>query len=306
MVATSAGGHWVQMRRLLPAFEGMEVIYAGVEATPDPDLGPVSYNCIRNVSRRDPLGFLVIAWQLVRIMWRERPDVVVTTGAAPGLMALAFGKLVVGSRTVWINSIASAKTMTLSGRLARFVADAWLVQWEHLARPGGPEYWGAVLWSDAVTAVTCAKRERKVMAVASGGGHWVELRRLLPAFHGLETIYAGVDVTTDADLKPARYYRIRDVSRRDPLGFAVIFWQLIRIMRRERPDAVVTTGAAPGLMALVVGKLVGCRTVWIDTIASVETMSLSGRLARFVADAWLVQWEHLARPGGPEYWGAVL
>jgi hypothetical protein len=70
---------------------------------------------------------------------------------------------------------------------------------------------------------------------------------------------------------------------------------------------VVTTGAGPGLMALAVGKLVaGSRTVWIDSIASVETMSLSGRLARFVADAWLVQWAHLARPEGPEFWGAVL
>jgi UDP-N-acetylglucosamine:LPS N-acetylglucosamine transferase len=145
------------------------------------------------------------------------------------------------------------------------------------------------------------------MAVASGGGHWIELRRILPAFEGMEVVYASVEPTTDADLGPARYYRIRDVSRRDPFGFAVIFWQLARIMRRERPDVVVTTGAAPGLMALLVGKLVaGSRTVWIDTIASVEVMSLSGRLARHVADAWLVQWEHLARPGGPEYWGAVL
>ena len=28
--------------------------------------------------------------------------------------------------------------------------------------------------------------------------------------------------------------------------------------------------------------------------------------SRPFADAWLVQWPHLARPGGPEYWGSVL
>jgi UDP-N-acetylglucosamine:LPS N-acetylglucosamine transferase len=145
MVATSAGGHWVQMRRLLPAFEGLEVISAGVETRLDPDLGPAAYYRIRHVSRRDPLGFFVIAWQLARVMRRERPDVVVTTGAAPGLMALLVGKLVAGSRTVWIDSIASVEGMSLSGRLARYVADAWLVQWAHLARPEGPEFWGAVL-----------------------------------------------------------------------------------------------------------------------------------------------------------------
>ena len=37
-----------------------------------------------------------------------------------------------------------------------------------------------------------------------------------------------------------------------------------------------------------------------------ERMTLSGRLARPVADAWLVQWPHLAKAGGPEFWGAVL
>ena len=71
---------------------------------------------------------------------------------------------------------------------------------------------------------------------------------------------------------------------------------------------MVTTGAAPGLMAL------GARpSSWraaapsgSNSIANTERLSLSGRLARPVADAWLVQWEHLARPGGAAFWGAVL
>jgi UDP-N-acetylglucosamine:LPS N-acetylglucosamine transferase len=145
LVATSAGGHWVQMRRLLPAFEGCELVFAGVEPALDPDLQPARYYRVRNVNRRDPLGFLAAAWQLMRALRRERPDAVVSTGAAPGLVALALAKLIVGSRTVWIDSIANSERLSLSGRLARPVADAWLTQWPHLARPGGPEHWGAVL-----------------------------------------------------------------------------------------------------------------------------------------------------------------
>jgi UDP-N-acetylglucosamine:LPS N-acetylglucosamine transferase len=150
-------------------------------------------------------------------------------------------------------------------------------------------------------------RDRKVMVATSAGGHWVQMRRILPAFEGCDLVYAGVGPTLDADLAPARYHRIRNVSRTDPFGFFVIVWQLARIMRRERPDVVVTTVAAPGLMALVMGKLLaGSRTVWIDSIANTERLSLSGRLARPVADARLTQWEHLSRPGGPQFWGAVL
>ena len=148
---------------------------------------------------------------------------------------------------------------------------------------------------------------RKVMAVSSGGGHWVELRRILPAFEGCEVVYVSTEPAADADLAHARYYPVQNVTRRNGLAFARTIRQIHAILRRERPEVVVTTGAAPGLVALALAKLVcGSRTVWIDTIAASEQMTLSGRLARPISDAWLVQWEHLARPGGPEHWGSVL
>lgn len=149
---------------------------------------------------------------------------------------------------------------------------------------------------------------RKVLAVSSGGGHLVEMRRIMPAFACCDVAYVCTDREADADLAAYRYYSIRDVSRRDrPAAFAVLIWQLIAILRKERPEVVVTTGSAPGLIAIALAKVMNrSRTVWIDCSSQAERMSLSGRLARPVADAWLTQWKHLARPNGPEYWGAVL
>jgi UDP-N-acetylglucosamine:LPS N-acetylglucosamine transferase len=151
----------------------------------------------------------------------------------------------------------------------------------------------------------------KVMVATSDGGHWVQMRRILPAFAGFELVYVGTEPGLDADLaldgQGARYYRVRNVSRANAQELPLLFWQLARAIRRERPDAVVTTGAGPGLVALGLAKLLaGSRTIWIDSVANTERMSLSGRLARHVADAWLVQWAHLARPEGPHYWGAVI
>jgi UDP-N-acetylglucosamine:LPS N-acetylglucosamine transferase len=146
MVACSAGGHWVQMRRILPAFDGFDVFYVGVEPAPDPAIGAVRYYQVANVTRKNPQAIVGILRSLRRILGAERPDLVVTTGAAPGFLALGMAKL--GRRrcrTIWIDSIANTEKVSLSGRLARPVADAWLVQWEHLSRPGGPEFWGAVL-----------------------------------------------------------------------------------------------------------------------------------------------------------------
>ena len=147
----------------------------------------------------------------------------------------------------------------------------------------------------------------KVMVATSDGGHWVQMRRILPAFAGFELVYVGTEPGADADLGAVRYYPVRNVSRANAHELPRLVWQLARAIRRERPDAVVTTGAAPGLLALALGKaLAGSRTVWIDSIANTERMSCRGGWRGHVADAWLVQWEHLGRPEGPHYWGAVL
>lgn len=151
------------------------------------------------------------------------------------------------------------------------------------------------------------ERPRKLLAVSSGGGHWVELRRLLPAFEGLETVFVSTEADPGADLGPVRYHRVTNVTRKNLLAFPRVVAEIARIVRSERPDVVLSTGAAPGLVALALAKiLVGSRTVWIDSIAAAETMSTSGRLVWPFADAWLTQWPHLARAGGPEHWGAVL
>ena len=102
------------------------------------------------------------------------------------------------------------------------------------------------------------------------------------------------------DVPGRTYYAIRDVSRRDRLGFVVLIGQLVRILPRERPDVVITTGSAPCLFALGLAKtFLRASTIWIDSIANVERLSSSGAQARRVADVWLTQWEHLGpRPGG--------
>ena len=144
MVASSAGGHWVQMRRILPAFDGFELFFVGVEPGPDPALGAVRYYPIGNFTRKNPQAMLGAWRRLAGIVRAERPDLAVTTGAGPGFLALLAAKLG-GSRTLWIDSVANTERLSLSGRLARPVADMRLTQWEHLGRPGGPEFWGAVI-----------------------------------------------------------------------------------------------------------------------------------------------------------------
>lgn len=147
---------------------------------------------------------------------------------------------------------------------------------------------------------------KKVMLVASAGGHWVQLNRLEPAFEGMEKIYVTTEERYRATVGPHRFLVVPDASRWNKLRLLWLALVMFKYVLRVRPDVVVSTGAAPGLLAVLFGKKMGARTIWLDSIANVDRLSLSGRLAGRYADLWFTQWEHLATPEGPLYKGAVL
>ena len=151
------------------------------------------------------------------------------------------------------------------------------------------------------------KASRRVVAIASGGGHWLQLQRLRPALANFDVAYVSVYPDYADDLPGERFYTVTDFTRLNLLKLIRLVPQMILIMLKERPDVVITTGSAPGLVGLAMAKVfTRAKTIWIDSIANAEEMSSSGRHARHFADEWLTQWPALAKPGGPEYWGSVL
>ncbi len=147
---------------------------------------------------------------------------------------------------------------------------------------------------------------RRVLAVASGGGHWVQLRRLLPAMEKHDLAYVTTNPGYAEEVTPFRFHVVNDASRDSKLALVLMALRMALVLLRERPDVVLSTGAAPGYVALRLGRLLGARTIWVDSIANVDEMSMAGRLARPYADLWLTQWPHLATNGGPQFAGASL
>lgn len=149
--------------------------------------------------------------------------------------------------------------------------------------------------------------ERRILAIASGGGHWVQLRRLYPAFDGLQVAFASVYRDYAHDVAPHRFYDFPDVSRFSKSNLLQLLIRIFTILVRERPHVVITTGSFPGLVTIAIAKtFFRSKTIWIDSIANCEQLSTSGSRARAFADVYLTQWPHLAQEGGPEHWGAVL
>lgn len=165
---------------------------------------------------------------------------------------------------------------------------------------------GGVPKTEVAKRIGVRSKKKRILGVSSGGGHWVELIRLAPAFEGHDVAFVTVDVAYRSEAGSAHFYTVRDVTRWDAWRCVQTLVKLAWILWRERPDVVVSTGALPGYLSLRLAKWFGARTVWLDSIGNVEELSMSGRMIGKHADLWLTQWPHLARPDGPFYRGTVL
>lgn len=135
---------------------------------------------------------------------------------------------------------------------------------------------------------------KKILAISSSGGHWIQLQQLKPAFEGCETHYACTDASYHAAVGDAPFYSVVDASRWNKLRLLRQALQILWILLKVKPDVIVTTGAAPGFFAVRLGKLLGKKCVWVDSIANVMKCSLSGQKAQAHVDLFLTQWPDLA------------
>ena len=146
----------------------------------------------------------------------------------------------------------------------------------------------------------------KLLAISSPGGHWIQLGRLCDRLADrYDLVYAVPNSLFDNGARQPSH-AITDVSADDTWRLLPCAWQVLRILLRERPHAILTTGAAPGTVAVWLGSLLGIRTIWVDSIANVQRISRAGRLVRRRADVFLTQWEHLREAPHIEYAGRVL
>ncbi|GAB1404971.1 MAG: glycosyltransferase [Lentimicrobiaceae bacterium] len=146
----------------------------------------------------------------------------------------------------------------------------------------------------------------KVLAIASSGGHWTQLMRLIPAFKEHHIIYVTTNNGYRKQVNGSEFYPVSDATRWQKLKLIKMGFEVGKIVLNKKPDVVVSTGAAPGLMAIIWAWLMGKQSVWIDSIANVDRISMSGRIAKKFCTFHLTQWEHLADNKSTLFKGTVI
>ncbi len=157
-----------------------------------------------------------------------------------------------------------------------------------------------------MTAPSGKRPPRRILAIASAGGHWMQLMQLRPAFahHAVTYLTTLPGLAEQAGAAPSHV--IPDCNRDTPLQVARCTVALAGHVLRLRPQVVISTGALPGVIAFALARMLGARTIWIDSIANAEEMSASGRLARRFATHRLSQWRAVAAAEGADYAGSIL
>jgi UDP-N-acetylglucosamine:LPS N-acetylglucosamine transferase len=151
----------------------------------------------------------------------------------------------------------------------------------------------------------------RICVGASAGGHMNQLLKLLEASENWPQSPSFYVTTLEALAEKLAQkgpvYVIGECNRLHPLKALQVFIRSLKIVMKERPDVVITTGSLPLAIVCLSAKLFGAKIVWIDSIANVERLSMSGQFTRHFADLLLTQWPELAgKYKNIEYAGAIV
>lgn len=139
---------------------------------------------------------------------------------------------------------------------------------------------------------------KKIVAAASVGGHWIQLLRITKALDArYDVSYISTHAKCATFVEGHNFYTIRSFSRWDAYKVFHAFFSALSILKKEKPDVVITTGAAPGLAVLLAARCLGKKTIWIDSIANSVHLSASGKIAKHFASCIYTQWPNLAHDG---------
>jgi glycosyltransferase involved in cell wall biosynthesis len=146
----------------------------------------------------------------------------------------------------------------------------------------------------------------RALLVCSPGGHLQQMLALKPAWEPLDVSWATL---------PGRDVEHILAGERVALGHGptnrslpnllrnIVFAR--RLLRRLRPDVIVSTGAGLAVPFFVMGRLAGARLVYVESLTRREGLSLSGRLVSPLAHEVFVQWPH-AVSGRARYVGNLF
>ncbi|MCK5113778.1 MAG: capsular biosynthesis protein [Phycisphaerae bacterium] len=144
----------------------------------------------------------------------------------------------------------------------------------------------------------------KIVVIGSSGGHLTELLRLSDMLQQHETIVVTYDL--GRVVHPTQYNL--PIPPFTPMRILRTCWMTLQLLRKEKPDVILSTGAELAIPAFLLSRILRIKTIFLETVTRFKTPTLSGRICYYLSDVFLVQQPELLDVYGPraKYEGAVL
>jgi len=146
----------------------------------------------------------------------------------------------------------------------------------------------------------------KICLVCSHGGHLTEMLQLIKAFEGHEIFFLTYK-SSRTNVMKFRKYLIENIGK-NPFKFLVSIPLILKVLIKEKPDLIISTGAEIAIPVFYIAKLLRIKTIFIESWCRVKNPSGTGKLVYHVSDLFLVQWPQLLNKYGEraKYIGAVV
>ena len=136
----------------------------------------------------------------------------------------------------------------------------------------------------------------KLCLVCSSGGHLSQLYLLKPFFQDKERFWVTFDKEDARSLlEGEKRYSCYYPTNRSLKALFINLKLAWKVLRREKPDLIISTGAAVAVPFFYLGKILGIKTLYIEIFDRIDSPTLSGRLVYPVADRFVVQWEQMKK-----------
>jgi beta-1,4-N-acetylglucosaminyltransferase len=136
-------------------------------------------------------------------------------------------------------------------------------------------------------------KQKKICIVASCGGHLTEMLALKELYQPYLHFFVLNDEIILPEEMQGRTYVV-SLFERD-LNLFTNIWEAWKILRKERPDLILSSGAGIIVPFALVGKLLGVPSLYVEAMTRVTRPSLTGRIMYHLADKFFYQWPKLDR-----------
>lgn len=125
----------------------------------------------------------------------------------------------------------------------------------------------------------------KICFVGSSGGHLTHLYMLKPFWKDKERFWATFDKEDARSLlQGEKIYPVYYPSNRSIKALLINTHRAIKILKKEKPDLIISSGAAPAIPFFGVEKLMGAKTIYIEVFDRIDKSTIAGKLCYPVAE----------------------